>query len=135
MARVQFAVLLVALVGCAPTSSPDGPRVGRFGLVASPTEVTADEVRAHVGSMVTLRARTGSGRVEGGQIVFPVAGDDALRIVVAPPLLSASSEELLKRFSDREVYVIGRATDLGGQLEVFTGDPGRIQLVAEETSR
>lgn len=136
MPRLLLSVLVLVLAGCASAvdSAVDSgkPRVGRFGLVEPPTQVAPADVSGHIGSLVTLRAHAGAGRVESGRIVFPVVGDEALQIVVVPPLLSASSQEIIDRFSGREVYVIGRVTDLGGQLEVFTGDPGRIQLVSKE---
>lgn len=124
-----FLILFSVVAACAPAVS-QGPEVGPLGLVAPPTAVVAADVGAYLGDLVTLTARTGPGRVERGKLIFPVAGDvkPAVDIVVVPPLLLLDSEKFLAKFSHQEVWVIGRVTDLGGSLQVLTGDPQRVQL-------
>ena len=46
-------------------------------------------------------------------------------------LVALDAEKFLQKFSDQDVWVIGRVTDLGGPLQVLTGDPQRLQLAAD----
>ncbi len=125
-----FLVLVGLLAACAPVA-PKGPEVGRLGLIGPPSTVVAAELGAHLGDLVTLTARTGAGRLERGKLIFPVAEALAptVEIVVVPPLLLLDTDSFLAKFSNQEVWVIGRVTDLGGPLQVLTGDPRRMQLV------
>ena len=127
-----FLILFSVVAACAPVVSQD-PEVGPLGLVAPPPTVEAPDLGAYLGDLVTLMARTGPGRSERGKLIFPVAGDmkPAVEIVVVPPLLLVDAEKFLQKFSDQDVWVIGRVTDLGGPLQVLTGDPQRLQLAAD----
>ena len=124
-----FPILMLLVAACTPAAT-GGPEVGPLGIVDPPVEVVAAEVGDHLGDLVTLTARTGEGRAERGQLVFPVVDEagSAVEIVVVPPLFLLDKEKFLARFSDQDVWVVGRVTDLGGPLQVLTGDPRRLQL-------
>ena len=127
-----FLIPILLMAACTPVS-PQDPAVGPLRLIDPPPAVVTTDLGDHLGDLVTLKARTGKGRLERGQLVFPVPTADgpAVEIVVVPPLLLLDTEKFLEKFSNQEVWVIGRVTDLGGPLQVLTGDPRRLQLVAE----
>ena len=134
MRHLLILLLLASLPACT-SAGREGPSLGRLGVVPPPVVVSPGELREHLGELVTLQASTGEGTAQEGRIVFPVtaAGGSPVRIVVVPPLLLApQAAAFAEEFSHKEVWAIGRVTDLGGPLELLMGDPRRLQLVTHD---
>ena len=124
--RLLVAVLLIA--GCAAQRGED--RLDPLGLVPPPPTITPAEAGRHVGELVAVRAKIGLARVSQGQAFLEPEDEPegGLVIAIAPPVIGPSAQELADMYRGQEVRAVGTISDLGGDLELLIGDPGRIRL-------
>lgn len=136
--RPALAILLLwaaATAGCSATSSED--RLDPLGLIPPPPTIAASEAGEHVGELVVVRTKIASARVERGQAVLEPEGDDpgGFVIAIAPPVVGPTARELATKYEGQEVRAVGYISDLGNDLELLIGDPGRIRLADAEDER
>lgn len=120
--------ILLPLFACSTQSSDD--RLDPLGLIPPPPTITASEAGAHVGELVVVRTKIASARVERGQAVLQPEGIEpgGFVISIAPPVVGPTARELAAEYDGQDVRAVGYVSDLGNDLELLIGDPGRIRL-------
>ncbi|MDG2305384.1 MAG: hypothetical protein P8R42_12200 [Candidatus Binatia bacterium] len=129
----RAALFFFSLLGaCAAQTGAD--RLDPLGLVPSPPKIAAVDAGQHVGQLVVVQTKIAGARVERGQAVLKPEGvpSGGLVIVIAPPVVGPRATELAAKYDGQEVRAVGYISDLGNDLELLIGDPGRIRLATDD---
>ncbi len=123
--------LLPLLAACAASSGGDA--LDPLGLIPPPPTIAAADASAHIGELVIVRTQIRAARVERGQAVLEPVGTEpgGFVIAIAPPVVGPTARDLVAKYDGQDVRAVGYISDLGNDLELLIGDPGRIRLADE----